>query len=84
MIMEEEWDHKTHQLWSSKTKSNIIEKLKDLQPIRPVRPNIWCTHYLVEGHVVTECLMLRGTNSSGGIVGSSRAPPIVGFMAVGS
>ena len=35
--------------------ASLREKLKDIQLIRPARPNMWCTHYQVEGHISTKC-----------------------------
>lgn len=55
------------------------DKLQDLQPIGPVRPNVWCTHYLVEGHVANECPRLRGIISSGRILGSLGSMPTTGL-----
>lgn len=63
--------------------ANLMEKLKDLQPVRPARPNVWCTHYMVEGHVAIECLRLRGINNLGGIVGPLRTSPTIRVVAVG-
>lgn len=62
--------------------ATLMEKLKDLQLVRLARPNIWCTHCMVEGYVTIECLRLWGINHSGGIAGSSGTPPIVGVVAV--
>ena len=57
---------------------NLTEKLKEMQPIRPARPNVLCTHFLVEGHVATECprLRSRGVGTSAATV--QGAPPIGG------
>lgn len=49
-----------------------------------MRPNVWCTHYLIEGHVAIECPRLRGTSSSAGLAGSSGTPPIAIVAVVGS
>ena len=42
--------------------ASLTEKLKEIQPMRPARPNVWCKHCLMEGHVVTECPRLWGQN----------------------
>ena len=28
--------------------ASLTEKMKDIQPIQPARPNVWCTHCLME------------------------------------
>ena len=40
--------------------ASLMENLKEIQPMRPARPNVWCMHCLMEGHVVTKCPRLRG------------------------
>lgn len=31
--------------------ASLTEKMKYIQSIRPARPNMWCTHCLMEGHM---------------------------------
>ena len=50
--------------------ASLTEKLKEIQPMRPARPNVWCMHCLMEGHVVTECPWIWGKN-----VGTSETGP---------
>ena len=58
--------------------ANLTEKLKEMQPIRPARPNVWCTHCLVEGHVATECPRLRSLGVGPSIAVVQGTPPIGG------
>jgi len=62
----------------------LTKKLKDLQPVRLAKPKVWCTHYIVEGHVTTECLRLRGINHPWGVTRSSGTPPTAGVAVVGA
>ena len=50
--------------------ASLKEKLKEIQPVWPARPNVWCTHCLMEGHVVTECPRLRGQNGGTSAAGA--------------
>ena len=59
--------------------ASLMENLKDIQPIRPARPNVWCTHCLMEGHVVTECPILQGRNM-GAVVAGTQGTPLVGEL----
>lgn len=62
----------------------LTEKMNDLQPIRLARPNVWCTHYMVEGHVMIDCPRLQGINHPRGVVGSSGAPPTTRVSVIGA
>ena len=39
--------------------ANLTKKLKEMQPIRLAKLNVWCTHCLVEGQMETEFPQLR-------------------------
>ena len=54
----------------------LIENLKDIRPLRPTIPNVWCTHYLMEGHMVMECPRLRGQNTGPSVVGTQGTPAV--------
>ena len=62
--------------------ASLTEKLKDIQPIRPARPNVWCTHCLMEGHVAIECPRLRGKNAGASAAGTQGAPPVGGVAQI--
>ena len=55
--------------------ASLTENLKELQPVRPTRPNVWCTHCLVEGHVATECPRLRGAGAGPSVAAIQGGPP---------
>ena len=62
--------------------ASLTEKLKEIQPMWSTRPNVWCTHCLMEGHVVTECPWLRGQNVGTSGIGAQGAPPLGGFVQI--
>lgn len=62
--------------------ASLIEKLKEIQPMWPARLNAWCTHYLMEGHVVTECPQLQGKNVGTMAAGEQGAPPMGGVAKI--
>ena len=58
--------------------ASLMENLKEIQPIRPARPNVWCTHSLVECHIATECPRLRGAGVRPSVAAIQGGPPLVG------
>ena len=64
--------------------ANLIEKLKAMHLIRPAMPNVWCTHFLVEGHVATECPRLRSQGVGTLEATVQGAPPIGGVAQINS
>ena len=62
--------------------ASLTEKLNDIQPIRPARCNVWCTHCLMEGHVATESPRLRGKNVGASEAWTPRAPPVGGVVQI--
>ena len=62
--------------------ASLTEKIKEIQPLHPARPNVWCTHCLMEGHVVTECSRLRGQNLGKPATGAPGAPPVGGAAQI--
>jgi len=63
---------------------NLVEKLRDIQQTRSTRPNVWCTNYLVEGHVSTECPRLLGSKTTPTLVGAFRSTHVVGVVKIGT
>ena len=64
--------------------ANLIEKIKEMQPIRPARANVSCTHCLVEGHVATECPRLRSPGVGASAAAVQVALPIRGVAQINS
>ena len=62
--------------------ARLTEKLKELQLVRPARPNVWCTHYLVEGHIATECPRLRSVEAGPSLAAIQGGPPLGGGAAM--
>ena len=58
--------------------ASLTEKLRDIQPGRIARPNVWCTHCLVEGHIATECPRLRGAGVGLSVAAIQGGPPTGG------
>lgn len=42
---------------------DLIEKLRDMQPMWPSRPHIWCTNFHVKGHHAMEFPQMRGSRT---------------------
>ena len=59
---------------------SLIEKLKEMQPLRLARLNVRCTHCLLEGHVVTKCPQLWGKNVGTSVARAQGAPPMGGVV----
>ena len=62
--------------------ANLTKKLKEMQPIRPARLNVLCTHCLVEGHVATECPRLRSPRVGALAAAVQGALPIRGVAQI--
>jgi hypothetical protein len=54
--------------------SKLSEKIQELTPPREIRPQVWCIGCYIKGHIVTECLIMRGVGPSSNFM----APPLVG------
>ena len=62
--------------------ASLTEKLKYIQLVRPARPNVWCTHCLMEGHVAKKCLRLQGANVGISAAETQGAPPVDGVAQI--